>query len=192
MLERIPNAAEMTAEEILAWLTAPRRERLPTVDAMWSIAGIAERFGATVAETIYQALMGSGLSGLGVRFASVGLDAGDPQWEQQVDALAANVPSLAGVADEIRDLGYDTRKQWQLLGLKFEPTLEEIQALHAEYLTLISRQAAKQGVVDRAQKVRSVASLVFDQGGTVDEILAAAQDMWDGTWTEPELPEGEV
>ena len=135
MIERIPNAESMTAEEILSWLTAPRRERLPTADAMWSYAGIAERFGLPVAETIYQAIIAAGLTGLATRFASLGLDAGDPQWEQQVDALAAGVPELAGIVGEIRDLGYDTRPQWQLLGLTEEPTLETVQQWKADAAT---------------------------------------------------------
>ena len=125
----------MTAEEILSWLTAPRRERLPTADAMWSYAGIAERFGLPVAETIYQAIIAAALAGLATRFASVGLDAGDPQWEQQVDALAAGVPELAALAGEIRDLGYDTRPQWQVLGLTEEPTLAMVEQWKADAAT---------------------------------------------------------
>jgi len=135
MIEQIPNAESMTPEEILAWLTAPRRERLPTADAMWSYAGIAERFGLPVAETIYQAIIAAGLAGLATRFASVGLDAGDPQWEQQVDALAAGVPELAALAGEIRDLGYDTRPQWQVLGLTEEPTLAMVEQWKADAAT---------------------------------------------------------
>jgi len=122
----------MTPEQILAWLTAPRRERLPTADAMWSYAGIAEKYNVQTAETIYQAIIAAGLTGLATRFASLGLDAGDPQWEQQVDALAAGVPELAALAGEIRDLGYDTRPQWQVLGLTTVPTLEEITAEKAD------------------------------------------------------------
>jgi hypothetical protein len=135
MIEQIPNAENMTAEEILSWLTAPRRDRLPTAEAMWSYAGIAERFGLPVAETIYQAIIAAGLTGLATRFASLGLDAGDPQWEQQADALAAQVPALAGVAGEIRDLGYDTRPQWQVLGLTEEPTLAIVQQWKADAAT---------------------------------------------------------
>lgn len=178
MIEQIPNSENMTADEILSWLTAPRRERLPTADAMWSYAGIAERFGIVVAETIYQALVAAGLSGLATRFASVGLDAGDPQWEKQVDALAAQVHALAGIAAEIRDLGYDTRPQWQLLGMESEPTLEPIQAEK-------SRHAAYSEIVNRSNAAVSAAALALDSDATADEIRAAGFAAWEN-WTEPE------
>lgn len=172
MIEQIPNAESMTAEEILSWLTAPRRERLPTADAMWSYAGIAERFGLPVAETIYQAIIAAGLAGLATRFASLGLDAGDPQWEQQVDALASQVPALAGIAAEIRDLGYDTRKQWQLFGLTEEPTLETVQQWKAD-ATAASR---KSEIIDRLSDGNQRCIAILD---------AWHRDVLDGVIAEP-------
>jgi hypothetical protein len=159
MIEKIPNAESMTAEEILSWLTAPRRERLPTADAMWSYAGIAERFGLPVAETIYQAIIAAGLTGLATRFASLGLDAGDPQWEQQVDALAAGVPELASLAGEISDLGYDTRPQWQVLGLASEPTLEAIQ----QEKTAAAAAVRKSTLLDRLADASQRCIAILDQ-----------------------------
>ena len=188
MIERIPNAAEMTPEQMLAWLTATRRERLPTADAMWSYAGIAERFSLLVAETIYQAIIAAGLTGLATRFASLGLDAGDPQWEQQVDALAEGVPELAALAGEIRDLGYDTRSQWQLLGLTEEPTLETVQRWKAN-ATAASRKAE---IIDRLSdgNQRCIAILdawhrdvldgVIAKPPSVDELVAAFRSALEG------------
>lgn len=158
MIERIPNAAEMTAEEILSWLTAPRRERLPTADAMWSYAGIAERFSLPVAEAIYQAIVAAGLTGLATRFASLGLDAGDPQWEQQVDALASQVPELAALAGEIRDLGYDIRPQWQVFGLANEPTLDEVTAEKAA----VDAATRKAEILDRIANANQRCIAILD------------------------------
>jgi len=181
MIERIPNAAEMTPEQILAWLTAQRRERLPTADAMWSYAGIAEKYDLQTAETIYQAIIAAGLTGLATRFASLGLDAGDPQWEKQVDALAAGVPELAALAGEIRDLGYDTRPQWQVLGLATEPTLEAIQQEKAVAAAAVRKAALLDCIADASQ--RCIALLdrwhreVIDGNNatepSVDELVAA-------------------
>lgn len=127
MLHVIPNSGQMTAAEIRDWLTAPRRDRKPTDEATWSIAGMAREFGAEAAEGIYQALDGAGLCGLALRFCSVGIDAGDPQWTTQVDALAAATPDLAPLAPTIRDLGHDTRPMWERLGLPEAPSVETIE-----------------------------------------------------------------
>lgn len=178
MIERIPNAAEMTPEQMLAWLTATRRERLPTADAMWSYAGIAERFSLPVAETIYQAILAAGLTGLATRFASLGLDAGDPQWEQQVDALASQVPELAALAGEIRDLGYDTRPQWQVLGLSTVPTLEEVTAEKAAADAERARKAAYSEIVRRANEAIAAAAAMLDSGASAEEITAAGFSGW--------------
>lgn len=127
MLHAILNSGTMTAAEIRDWLTAERRDRKPTEEATWSIAGMAREFGAEAAEGIYRALNGAGLCGLAVRFCSVGIDAGDPQWTEQVDALAVAVPALAPLAPTIRDLGYDTRPMWERMGLPEAPDIKTIE-----------------------------------------------------------------
>lgn len=188
MIEKIPNSESMTADEILSWLTAPRRERLPTADAMWSYAGIAEKYNAQTAETIYQAIIAAGLTGLATRFASLGLDAGDPQWEQQVDALAAGAPELAALAGEIRDLGYDTRPQSQVLGLTEEPTLAIVQQWKAEKLAASRKAEIIDRLSDGNQRCiaiidawhRDVLDGVIAEPPSVDELVAAFRSALEG------------
>lgn len=128
MLHAIPNSGAMTAAEIRDWLTAPRRDCKPTEEATWSVAGIAREFGVAVEEAIYGTMIAAGLHGMAARFASLGLDTGDPQWASYVDSLAEQNRSLSHLVPRLRDLGYDTRPMWERLGLTEPPTIETIEA----------------------------------------------------------------
>lgn len=150
----------LTAAEIHAALTTPRRVRLPVADATWSIAGLAERLGVAAAEAIYQAVIGAGLHGIAARLASVGLDTGDPQWSEYVDTIGAAVPELAEHLTALRDIGHDTRPPWEVAGMSEAPTVEEIEAVQAT----IASEELREEVASRYQRVRDA----MDAGEVLD------------------------
>lgn len=100
-VQQVADWQNKTPEALLAEVTAISYVKKSVDQRVWSIAGIAKEFGTTIAETIYAAIAGAGLTGLAARFAAAGLDATDPQWLTTADALIAG--PLSGLPAETKE-----------------------------------------------------------------------------------------
>ena len=164
-IQSVPGWQTLSAADLLTAITETTYRKKPPAERVWSIAGVAKDFGTTVAETIYAALVASGLNGIAARFAATGLDATDPQWLANADALIAG--PLAGLPVETQ------------LGLKY--IAHDAVTLFSDAVTEQEVADAKQSMIDEIRAINAKA--LFSERMTPN---GDANAVWSQAWIDAE------
>jgi len=151
-----------TSAEIVAALTV--EHELPHVDDLWSYSGVAAKYGESAAEGIAAAMTAAGLTTGVIVYATRGFDLSIDKTRGQLDAIAVDVPSLAGVCKDLKAIGRPTIPLWQHAGLSALPSEEEIAVAQAE----ITNQQALATFINEC-----VNPAVAADGATVSSIKSA-------------------
>lgn len=96
------------------------------------------RFGKTVADAIYSAILANSGAPAAALYLGDGIDLSLPDSQAGLTAIAAAVPALASVCDQLKLLGVWQATYWQQWGLD-QPQLADI-------TTAMTAQAIKQAV----------------------------------------------
>lgn len=93
-----------------------------------------------------------------------------------IDVLAEQGEWGDEVRDAVKALGVAKRKNWEIYGFNSEKTVEDIEALRANAL----RTIALQNIRVKLSMMDAAASLVKDQGGSEQDMIDAANEVWEG------------
>lgn len=94
----------------------------------WTYAGVAEQFGPAAAEGIGAAMQAAGLTVAVTAYATVGFDLSLQQTQDNLDAIAANVPTLSAVCAALKLIGRPIGARWAVMGLPALPSESEVAA----------------------------------------------------------------
>lgn len=117
---------DKTDAEIVAALGATVAK--PYNTERWTYAGVAEQFGPAAAEGIGAAMQAAGLTVAVTAYATVGFDLSLQQTQDNLDAIAANVPTLSAVCAALKLIGRPVGPRWSVMSLPALPSEAEVAA----------------------------------------------------------------
>lgn len=131
MIENIPNWNNLSAEEILSYLTTPLNTRKPEAQATITVKYLLGTFeDPMIVENVIGTLRQIGLNATADALASTGIDFGNPVTQQWLDVLGQQAPQVftAEIIKTLKSLGVDSRTPWEIEHPGEEPpTLKQIE-----------------------------------------------------------------
>lgn len=124
MITHVPDWQDSSDQECLDWLLAV--DTKPSNRGRLTHEWVSENISLAVADAVFAAI--SEVSPPSAQRYNVGngIDTTAELWKQQAEAVAVAVPSLAPHLTKLRDFELVTGPRWQLFGISFEPTADEI------------------------------------------------------------------
>lgn len=156
---------DKTDAEIVAALGATVAR--PYNTERWTYAGVAETFGPEAAEGIGAAMQAAGLTVAVTAYATVGFDLSLQQTQDNLDAIAANVPPLATACNALKLIGRPLAARWSSMGLPSLPSESDIAAARRK-ITVSQRWS---------EMANDVVSPILETA-TWDEIKTAIEGAW--------------